>query len=84
MSNFKKALMSMLIRLKNPGTLIAVVSGIVIILNELGVVIDNESVSVIVNTVCGILIALGVMNDSTDNQMYLPYISDKLIDKDNE
>ena len=60
------------------------VSGIVIILNELGVVIDNESVSVIVNTVCGILIALGVMNDSTDNQMYLPYISDKLIDKDDK
>lgn len=84
MDGFKKALMSMLIRLKNPGTLISVVSGVVIILNELGVVIDNESVSVIVNTVCGILIALGVMNDSTDNQMYLPYISDKLIDKDNE
>ena len=80
----KQVLLSMLIRLKNPGTLIAVVSGIVIILNELGVVIDNESVSVIVNTVCGILIALGVMNDSTDGKLYIPGLSDKLIDKNKD
>ena len=82
MSNFKKALSSMFIRLKNPGTVIAVASGIVIILNELGYVVDSDSVSVIVNTVCSILIALGIMNDSTGEGMYIPGIKDKLIDKE--
>ena len=60
------------------------VSGIVIILNELGVAVDNESVSTIVNTVCGILVVLGIMNDSTSDSAYIPGISDKLMNKDDE
>jgi len=84
MNNFKKALLSILHRLKNPGTVISIASGIVIILNELGYIVDSESISVIVNTVCSILIALGIMNDSTSDTMYIPGIKDKLINEKKE
>lgn len=80
----KQVMMSIIQRLKNPSTVISIASGIVIILNELGYIIDSESVSIIVNTSCGILIALGIMNDSTSDSPYIPYISDKLVNKDKE
>lgn len=81
MSTFKKALNSMWIRIKNPGTVIAIASAVVIILNELGIAVNNESISTIVNNVCYILIALGVMNNPVSDGMYVPGIKDDLMDK---
>ena len=44
--------------------------------------IDSEKIIGIVQTVCSILILLGVMNNPVDNtKMYIPSLSDKLTEK---
>jgi uncharacterized membrane protein len=50
-------------RLKNPGTLIAIASGVILILNSLGVNIESDKILLTVKTFCGIGIALGILNN---------------------
>lgn len=73
---------SLLTRLNNKGTLIALAGLIVSLLVQFGVDIDSEKVISIVQTICSILIILGVLNDPIEGVSgYIPGVSDKLIDK---
>ena len=76
---------SIINRLNNRGTIISLVALIVSLLMQFGMDIDSEKILGIVQTVCSILILLGVMNNPVDNtKMYIPSISDKLAEKNNE
>ena len=70
---------SIINRLNNKGTIISLVALVVSLLLQFGLDIDSEKVLGIVQTVCSILILLGVMNNPVDNtKMYIPSLSDKL------
>ena len=74
---------SILTRLNNKGTIVALAALIVSLVVQFGFNIDSEKVLGIVNTICSILILLGVLNDPTENtNAYIPGVSDKLIDKE--
>lgn len=76
----KKTLKSIWTRLNNKGTILALVGLVVSLLIQFGFDIDSEKISGIVNTVCTILITLGVLNDPTQNtNAYIPYVSDRLV-----
>ena len=76
---------SIINRLNNRGTIISLVALVVSLLLQFGLDIDSEKVLGIVQTVCSILILLGVMNNPVDNtKMYIPAISDKLAEKNKE
>lgn len=78
----KATLKSILTRLNNKGTILALAGLIVSLLLQFGLDIDSEKILGIIQTICSILIALGVLNDPTQNtKAYVPGISDKLIDK---
>lgn len=78
----KNIFMSILIRLNNKGTILAIAGLIVSLLVQFGFDINSEKILGIIQTICSILIALGVLNDPTQNtKAYIPGISDKLIDK---
>ena len=80
-----KIIKSLLNRLNNKGTIISLTALIVSLLLQFGVDIDSEKVIGIVQTICSILILLGVMNNPVDNtKMYIPALSDKLAEKNNE
>ena len=79
----KKVLKSILTRLNNKGTIVALAALIISLVVQFGFNIDSEKVLGIVNTICSILILLGVLNDPTENtNAYIPGVSDKLIDKE--
>ena len=76
---------SIINRLNNKGTIISLVALVVSLLLQFGIDIDSEKVLGIVQTICSILILLGVMNNPIDNTaMYIPALSDKLSEKDKE
>lgn len=50
-------------RLKNPGTLVAVASAIVLLVKELGINVDLGRMDIIIDLVCTIGISLGVLNN---------------------
>ena len=78
-----KVLKSILTRLNNKGTIVSLAALIVSLVVQFGFNIDSEKVLGIVNTICSILILLGVLNDPTENtNAYIPGVSDKLIDKE--
>lgn len=73
---------SILKRLNNKGTIISLAALIVSLLMQFGIDIDSDKVIGIVQTICSILIVLGLLNDPTDTtKAYIPGISDKLIEK---
>ena len=79
MNNIVKSLLT---RLNNKGTLIALAGLIVSLLVQFGVDIDSEKVISIVQTICSILIILGVLNNPIEGVSgYIPGISDKLVKK---
>lgn len=81
----KQTLSSLLKRLNNKGTILALASLIVSLLIQFGLNIDSEKVIGIVQTICSILIILGVLNNPTnDSSAYIPYVSDGLVEKDKE
>ena len=80
-----KVLKSILTRLNNKGTILALAGLGVSLLVQLGININSEKVVGIINTVCSILILLGVLNDPTQNtKAYIPGVSDKLATKEQE
>lgn len=77
-----KVLKSILTRLNNKGTIISLAALIVSLLCQFGLNIDSDKILGIVQTICSILILLGLLNDPTENtNAYIPGVSDKLIDK---
>lgn len=80
-----KVLKSIFTRLNNKGTIISLAALVVSLLCQFGLNIDSENVLGIVNTICSILILLGVLNDPTENtSAYIPGVSDKLINKEQD
>lgn len=74
---------SILNRLNNKGTIISLAALVVSLLVQFGVDIDSEKVLGIVQTICSILIILGLLNNPVDNtKAYIPGVSDKLIGDD--
>ena len=74
---------SILKRLNNKGTIVSLAALIVSLLCQFGIKIDSEKVLTIVQTICSILIILGLLNDPTENtKAYIPGVSDKLINKE--
>lgn len=59
-------------RFKNPGTIVSLVGLIGVLLNQLGFMVDLEGLGGIVNTVCSILIVLGICNNPTTNGIDIP------------
>ena len=79
----KKVLKSILVRLNNKGTILSLAALLVSLLCQFGLNIDSEKILGIVQTICSILILLGLLNDPTENtNAYIPGVSDKLIDKE--
>ena len=80
-----ETLKSILKRLNNKGTIVSLAALIVSLLCQFGLNIDSEKVLTIVQTICSILIILGLLNDPTETtKAYIPGISDKLVNKGDE
>ena len=78
----KQIFKSLVTRLNNKGTIVSLAALIVSLLCQLGLNIDSEKVLTIVQTICSILIILGLLNDPTDSTKgYIPGVSDKLVNK---
>ena len=72
-------LKSILKRLNNKGTIISLAALIVSLLVQFGLNVDSDKIIGIVQTVCSILIILGVLNDPTESTTgYIPGVYDKL------
>ena len=76
-------LKSILKRLNNKGTIVSLAALIVSLLVQFGLEINSDKIIGIVQTICSILIILGLLNDPTDSTKgYIPGISDKLVNKE--
>ncbi|WP_297523191.1 hypothetical protein [uncultured Clostridium sp.] len=60
-----KKLKEILKRLSNTGTIIAIAGAIILILNNVGIIVDNTKAMYTINALCGIGVALGVLNNPT-------------------
>ena len=79
----KQIFKSLATRLNNKGTIVSLAALIVSLLCQFGLNIDSEKILTIVQTICSILILLGLLNDPTENtKAYIPGVSDKLINKE--
>ena len=79
----KQIFKSLVTRLNNKGTIVSLAALIVSLLCQFGLTIDSEKILTIVQTICSILIILGLLNDPTDSTKgYIPGISDKLVNKE--
>jgi uncharacterized membrane protein len=61
-----------LYRLKNPGTILAIASGVILLLPYVGVEINSEKLLNIIRTFCAIGIALGVLNNPDTDGIDIP------------
>ena len=78
-----KVLKSIAVRLNNKGTIISLTALIVSLLCQFGLDINSDKIMGIIDTICSILILLGLLNDPTENtKAYIPGVSDKLINKE--
>lgn len=79
----KQALKSICERLNNKGTIISLAALIVSLICQFGIEIDSEKILGIVQTICNILIILGLLNNPVDNtDAYIPGVSDQLKEKE--
>lgn len=77
-----QTLKSILNRLNNKGTILAIVGLVLNILIQLGFQIESDKITNIVNIVCTLLVSLGILNNPVDNkEAYIPGVSDKLVEK---
>ena len=74
----KEKLQDLLVRLSNVGTIIALASVILFILNNCGILVDNDKIMNIINGLCSIGVLLGFLNNPQDSGIYLPFINDNL------
>ena len=79
----KQIFKSLVTRLNNKGTIVSLAALIVSLLVQFGLEINSDKIIGIVQTICSILIILGLLNDPTDSTKgYIPGISDKLVNKE--
>ena len=79
----KQIFKSLVTRLNNKGTIVSLAALIVSLLCQFGLTVDSEKILTIVQTICSILIILGLLNDPTETtKAYIPGISDKLVNKE--
>ena len=79
----KQIFKSLVTRLNNKGTIVSLAALIVSLLCQFGLNIDSEKILTIVQTICSILIILGLLNDPTDNTKgYIPGNSDPFARKE--
>ena len=79
----KQIFKSLVTRLNNKGTIVSLTALIVSLLAQFGLEINSDKIIGIVQTICSILIILGLLNDPTDSTKgYIPGISDKLVNKE--
>ena len=79
----KQIFKSLATRLNNTGTIVSLAALIVSLLAQFGLEINSDKIIGIVQTICSILIILGLLNDPTDSTKgYIPGISDKLVNKE--
>ena len=79
----KQTLKSICERLNNKGTIISLAALIVSLICQFGIKIDSEKILAIVQTICNILIILGLLNNPVDNtDAYIPGVSDQLKEKE--
>lgn len=71
--NFK----DILNRLKHPGTIIALVSLVTLILSTNGVNLNNDKIITTTKALCSIGIILGALNEPTTAGLDLPFIPKK-------
>ena len=64
-------LKQILSRLKSPATVMGIVGYVVTILLTSGFVVDENAITTIAQSVCGILILLGIMNNPDDKEKFL-------------
>ena len=80
-----KTINSIFNRLNNKGTIISLTALIVSLLVQFGVDIDSEKIIGIVQTICTILITLGLLNNPVDNtEMYIPGVIDSAADEEGD
>lgn len=85
MQTLKSISKSLWSRINNKGTFLAIVGFIISLLIESGVQVNSDKVMAVVQIISTLLIALGVLNDPTQNtKAYIPGVSDKLIEKSKE
>ena len=63
----------MIKRLKNPGTVIALVGMVGLLLNQFGVDVDLKWLDTTINLVCSICVLLGVMNNPNTEGIDNPF-----------
>lgn len=77
-----QTLKSILNRLNNKGTILAIVGLVLNILIQLGFQVESDKITNIVQTICTLLVMAGVLNDPTNGTNgYIPGVSDKLVKK---
>lgn len=74
----KDKMQDLLVRLSNVGTIIAITSAVIFILNNCGILVDSDKVINIINGLCSIGVLLGFLNNPQDSGIYLPFIKDNL------
>lgn len=80
-----QTLKSILNRLNNKGTILAIVGLVLNILIQLGFQVESDKITNIVQTICTLLVMAGVLNDPTNGTNgYIPGVSDKLVKKKEE
>lgn len=72
-----KSKASILKRLKNKGTILAITSAIIMLATNAGLKIDSDKVIYTVNTICSVCVAFGVLNDPTTPGLDNPVKRDK-------
>lgn len=80
----KDKLQDLLVRLSNVGTIIALASAVLFILNSAGVLVNNETIMDIITGLCSIGVILGFLNNPQSSGVYLPFVKDNLPDPNNK
>lgn len=69
-------------KLRNPGTILSLVSLTVLLLNQLGYGVDSARVSAICQTLCSIGLIVGALNNPNTAGIDFPFINEETGDAD--
>lgn len=80
----KERMQELLKKLSNVGTLIALASAVIFILNSMGVLVDSETVMNVIYGLCSIGVLLGILNNPNTSGIDLPFVKNNLPDPNNK